>query len=158
MEFNEDRNTALNFLQEHPLGVVSTQNSKGDADLAVVYFFTEKDFTTYFVTKTVTRKFRNIIDQGKATLLAYDEDSLTSVEVQGQVRHVHDTAEIAQALEHFSSVALSRKGGYWVPPVSQIEGLGNFAVCKLHPKSVLFTQYATDLNDGGMPRQLSFNS
>jgi uncharacterized pyridoxamine 5'-phosphate oxidase family protein len=155
MQFIEERNEALNFLQDNPLGVLSTINGSHFPEMAPIYFFVESDFSCSFLTKTNTRKFRNLSENEKAALLTFSEETLTTVEVQGRLSTEHDPLRIAQILEAFAALALSRKGAYWVPPVSQIEN-GAFAVCTLKAEGVLYTSYATELADPGVPRQLSF--
>ena len=155
MEFSQDRNDALNFLQEHPLGTLSTINEAHVPELAAVYFIAHKDFSCLFVTKVGTRKFKNVAAHPSASLLTYDEELLYSVEVTGEVEILHEALEVAQAIEQFQEVASARHAQYWIPPVSQLQA-GQYAVCKLAPKAVHVHSYATDLESDALPRQLSF--
>lgn len=155
MKFSIERNDALNFLQEHPLGTLATTNEKGTPELAAVYFFTEKNFTCYFVTKAHTRKLKNIEIHPDASLLSYDEELLYSVEVSGEATIVRDPLEIAQAIERFQEIASARHAQYWIPPISQLQA-GQYIVCKLLPSEVHIYSYATDLQSSDLPQHLSF--
>ena len=155
MEFSQDRNDALNFLQDHPLGTLSTINEVQSPELAAVYFIADKDFSCVFITKVGTRKFKNITTNPSASLLSYSEELLYSVEVAGEVEVLKDTLEIAKAIEAFQEVASARHAQYWIPPVSQLQA-GQYAVCKLVPTVVHIHSYATDLDSDALPRQLSF--
>jgi len=155
MEFSQERNDALNFLQDHPLGTLSTISQTQKPELAAVYFITRKDFSCLFVTKVGTRKFKNITAHPSGSLLSYSEDLLYSVEVAGEVEIIKDTLEVAKAIESFQEVASARHAQYWIPPVSQLQA-GQYAVCKLVPAAVHIHSYATDLDSDALPRQLSF--
>jgi hypothetical protein len=110
-----------------------------------VYFTIDKDFSCYFVTKEATRKFQNIHERTVASLLCGREDDLTTVELTGNAEVVMDTAQIVSIVERFQDVAMSRKSGYWVPPVSQLNA-GYYVVCKFVPHTVQMNTYASDSN------------
>ena len=155
MKFTNERNDALNFLQEHPLGTLATINSDGLPQLCATYFFTEKDFTCYFVTKNETRKCKNIIANPKSVLFSYAEDELVSVEVVGNAEVVVDAALIADIIGKFGNFVLHRKAGYWIPPISQLDA-GQYVVCKLIPTDINFNGYINDLESAALPWRVSF--
>jgi len=146
MAYNIEKTEAWNFLQEHPLGTLATINKTGTPELAAIYFFTENDFSCFFVTKVETRKFKNSLEQPMATLLSFDEDTIASIEIQGQVEIITDTADITRIIQKFQELALLRKRGYWIPPVSQLDA-GQYVVCKLVPQHILFNTYVSDSED-----------
>jgi len=155
MQFSQERNDALNFLQEHPLGSLATINEQGSPELAAVYFYTEKDFSSYFVTKANTRKLANITQHPLTSLLSYDEELLYSVELTGIAELLRDPAAVSQAIEKFQMIAASRHAQYWIPPISQLQA-GQYVVCMLKPEAVHVHNYATDLQSSDLPQQLSF--
>lgn len=155
-EFTSEMSTAWNHLQEHPLGTLATINKMGLPELATVYLFVENDFTCYFVTKTSTRKFQNLLMHADASILSYDENELTSVELAGKVEVITDASTIIPIIEKFQHVVSDRKAGYWIPPISQLDA-GQYAVCKLVPTAVQVHIFAKKPNDPLLPKQLSFN-
>jgi hypothetical protein len=147
MEFSLERNDALNFLQEHPLGVLTTLSGAMLPESSAVYFAAKPDLSCLFTTKTRTRKFANIENGSPAVLFSFSEDHLASAELRGRVEVVLDTMEIAHAIEAMNGVVSSRKAGYWVPPIAQIEA-GEYVVCRLIPEAVRFSRFVQDLTSG----------
>lgn len=143
MAYNIEKTEAWNFLQKHPLGTIATINQSGVPEVAAVYFFTENDFSCFFVTKVGTRKFQNSLERQVATLLSFDEEELVSVEIPGQVEIITEIAAITRIIEKFEDLVLMRKKGYWVPPISQIDA-GQYVVCKLIPQVVYLNTFVSD--------------
>jgi uncharacterized pyridoxamine 5'-phosphate oxidase family protein len=144
--YASDRTGALHFLKDHPIGVLATLGAENVPELSTIYFFIQSDFLCYFVTKTETRKYHNFLAKQKATLLAYDEEKLATVEMSGEVETVTDIVKATEIIESFQDLVLSRKVGYWVPPIAQLER-GNYAVCRLVPATVRFHQFASPQGD-----------
>ncbi len=156
MEFTIEKNDALNFLEDNPLGTLATIRPDGRADLAVIYFYVKKDFSCCFVTKVLTRKYKNILTAPHATLLVHNEKELTSVEITGSVEVMRDTIAIAQAIEEFNRVVASRRvEEYWAPPISQMSA-GQYAVCKLVPDTVRSCRFKVPGADVDVPLCRSF--
>lgn len=155
MEFTLERNDALNFLQGNPLGALATLNREGLPDVSAIYFFTEKDFTCYFVTKSDTRKYQNCLKNPNVTLLSFSEKDLISVEINGTVETVVDTLEVARSVERFQDRVSTRKAGYWIPPISQLKA-GSYVVCKLIPTVIRFNNFAANIQDPSVPVQVIF--
>jgi hypothetical protein len=155
MEFSLQRNDAVNFLQEHPVGVLTTLNAAMIPESSAIYFAADARFSCLFTTKTQTRKFSNIQNGSPAVILSFSEGKLASAEVQGTIEVIVDAMEIAHAIEQFNTIVASRKMGYWVPPIAQIEA-GEYVVCRLVPKTVRFNQFAHAFGDGDDARQAVF--
>ena len=132
-----EKTDALHFVQEHQVGVLATVSNDAVPELSTIYFFTQNDFITHFVTKTQTRKYHNFLAKRVATLLVYDEEELASAELSGEVETVTDIPKAVEVIEAFQELVLARGSGYWVPPIAQLE-MGHYAVCKLVPRSVRF--------------------
>jgi pyridoxine/pyridoxamine 5'-phosphate oxidase len=145
-----------NFLNANQLGTLATVNSKGAPDLSAIYFFVDENFSCFFVTKTETRKYINTQTNHNASLLIYNEVDLLSIEIKGVVEIVTEAGQVASAIQKFQALALTRKVGYWIPPISQLDA-GQYAVCRLTPEVVNVNNYTKDLNNPELPSQLSFN-
>jgi hypothetical protein len=144
--YASDKAGTLLFLQDHPIGVLATIGANNIPELSTIYFFIQSDFLCYFVTKTETRKYHNFLAKQTASLLAYDEEKLATAEMVGEVETVTDLVKAAQIIESFQELVLSRKVGYWVPPIAQIER-GDYAVCRLVPSNIRFHQFAGPESD-----------
>lgn len=157
MEFDSTRNDALNFLQSNPLGALATINASNIPDVSAIYFFVEKDFSCYFVTKVETRKFKNSVDKKVATLLSFDEEALVSAEVTGLVEVIAEQSEVSRIIEAFQALASARKAHYWVPPISLLTA-GQYVVCKLVASRVTFSNFSSNADKPeSAAHQVSFN-
>jgi len=151
-----NRQVAWNFLNANQLGTLATINSDGAPDLSAIYFFIDHNFACYFVTKTETRKYKNTQANPQASLLVYNEEDLLSFEIKGRVEVVKDKFLITNSIKNFQTLALTRKVGYWIPPISQLEA-GQYAVCCLMPEIVNVNNYTKDPASSALPNQLSFS-
>jgi len=149
------KDSTYTFLSHFPLGTIATVNEMGAPEAVAVYFYTERDFTLYFVTKAETRKLQNILRRPTATILSYDEASLTSVELTGNVEIIRDAVEFAQVIEKFHSIASSRRVQYWLPPIAQIDA-GNYVACKLLPTSIYYRSFSKDVAGTIVPQEAIF--
>ncbi len=136
----------LAFLRAHPLGTLITIGARGVPEPSAIYFCTEKDFTVYLVTKSLTKKFKNVSRRPKVTLYVYDEGSYTTVTAQGKCAQVTDSLEFAQAIEKFQDIAGQGKSNAWIPPVAQIAA-GQYVACAIHPTSIRMRRYAPSLEN-----------
>lgn len=143
MEFNKERNDALQFLREHPIGVLATRNADGSLTQSAIYFSAESDFTCYTVTKVGTRKFANMDERQEVSLYVFEEKAPASIELAGIAAIIGDGAEAASALAKYEAVASARKPGYWLPPIAQINA-GDYVVYKILPASILYRVFSAD--------------
>lgn len=152
----EVRAQAHKFLESHPVGTLSTISILDIPEVSTIYFFTDSDFTLYFLTKILTRKMRNLSIRPVGTIVSFDESELTSVEITGKVDVVHDTITRARIIDTFHRVITERKMHYWIPPIAQLEA-GAYALCKLTPTMVHYRKFTLEKEPSSPPTQISFN-
>ncbi len=128
------------FVLRNPLATIATINQEGDAELAGVYLCPDQDDVYYFVTRSSSRKFMNIMRTHQATVLCMGEEELTMVEMDGRVDAVTDTEVSARAVAAFQKISAARKKEYWVPPVSQLPG-DHFIVMRFVPGRITYTHF-----------------
>ncbi|MCA9325341.1 hypothetical protein KDA23_04735, partial [Candidatus Saccharibacteria bacterium] len=107
------------------------------------------------VTKSDTRKCKNVLERASGALLSFCESTLTSAEVSGELQVLYDPLEVTQAIERFEEMAEARKPGCWVPPIAQVKA-GQYVVLKLLPRVILYRSYATTKNAKTKPREFRF--
>lgn len=139
----KDESKIFSFLREFPLGTLATINVSGVPEVVVVYLLVEQDLSIFFVTKALTRKFKNIVRNPAVAILVYDERTLTSVEITGKVHVVEDTIEFARVIDKFHNVVSKRKGSTWLPPIAQI-GAGDYVACMLRPRHITHRVFTND--------------
>jgi len=150
-----DRAAIIKFIQSRPIATIASVNEHGAPESAPIFFFIEDDFACTFVTKVETRKYRNFLQRPSASLLVVDEQQFALAEIKGLVETVDDPHTVIKMIEKFQELVGSQKGGYRVPPLSQISA-GKYVVCKLFPNIVTFRSF-DPAGDGTLPVELSFN-
>ncbi len=127
-----EKKAIVSFLRRHPLGTFATVEGTGVAELSSVYVHVDEDLMLYFITKTKTRKIKNILLNNNASFFVSDEESFTTVELTGKVAIIHDTLEFAKIYDSFHSLFESRPGPQWLPPIVQISA-GKCVACIFTP-------------------------
>lgn len=144
------------FLENNNLGTLATLSENSEINLATLFFMAGEDYSLYFVTKTATRKFNNIINNPKSTILIVDGEELVSVESVGRTEVITDSNVVIDVITKFQSVVLDTRIGYWIPPVSQLDG-GQFAVCRHTPSNIEYRRFLGGDNALQSPHSISIN-
>jgi uncharacterized pyridoxamine 5'-phosphate oxidase family protein len=145
--------TIVSFLQKYPLGALSTVNEKGHPELASIYLRVEDTLTMFFVTRTKTRKLKNILANPQVAFIASDEATLTTVEVSGKAYLVEDTMEFARVYDAFHTLFASRPGKRRLPPIVQIQA-GKYVACKLIPEQITHRSFSTGARNTKSPKEI----
>ena len=85
------RERVRKFLTEEIVGVVSTVNTKGYPESAIVYYVIDDSFNIYFTTYSNSRKYRNIKERGVAAFLVANVSAPQTVQVEGDIVEMHAT-------------------------------------------------------------------
>lgn len=144
------------FLERNPLGTLATLAPDGRVALATLFFLKGEGLMSFFVTKTTTRKYENILKNPQGTVLVSNVEELTTLELSGRIEVVTDSATIIDTITRFQALAQKSKAGYWVPPASQVIG-DQFVVCKHIPDHVDFKQFSTENDVSTTPRYILFD-
>lgn len=105
---------AMDFLQKHELGVLSTIERTGSISGAVIYY-TMIDEKPYFMTKLESRKASNILGNQHIALTVYDEDSVQTVQLQGIVELISDLERIEQVTALITRPRTYKDGSHRAP-------------------------------------------
>lgn len=128
------------FLTSQPVGVISTVNSKGRPHAAVVYFNVNEDLSLTFLTKIDTQKYRNLKRNNHVMIVAYEQESQTTVQVEGQAINITDTPEAEEVFKRtLQSVEKTSESG--VPPISKLHA-GHYVAYKIVPSQIRMAVFA----------------
>lgn len=95
------KNLLTNLLEENLFCVVSSVNSMGCSESAVVAFTSFSDLKIAFQTPNTTRKYRNIkLNQKVSIVVGWDEKKLVTVQYEGIARELIDEKEINEVRKH----------------------------------------------------------
>ncbi len=147
------KETVISFLRKHPFGTIATLTREGHPELASIYTITMDDLVMYFITKTKTRKLKNLLKNEQVAFMVSDERTLTTVEVSGKAFAVSDTMEYAQAFDAYHTLFSSRPGMKWLPPIAQIKS-GVYIACKIIPEHITYRTFSATKTKGSKPMEI----
>ena len=124
-----------------PLGVISTVNESGKPESASVYYICDKALNIFFVTRSESRKYKNLQKNLNASFVITSEHPPKTIQLEGTASEVTDPEE---QLTYFDKLVAKASESNLMPPVTQtVAGemvfmklsttwarLGNFEVMK----------------------------
>lgn len=130
-----------------PLGVVSTVSDGGKPESASLYYIKDDALNIFFVTRSGSRKYKNILKNPNVSFVITSEHPPKTVQLEGTAREVIDAHE---QVEFFDKLVAKASESNLMPPVSQmVEGemvfmkittswarFGNFEIMKEGDKFV----------------------
>lgn len=116
---DENKTRALKFLQEHESAVISTISSEGELESAFVFYFADDAFNLYLMTKRMTRKAKNVLENGKAAFVVVDESTMTTLQGSGEASEVVDSESNQEIFSKLIRV-IARNVKDWPPPISKL--------------------------------------
>ena len=121
------KQSALNFLREHHVGVLATTSPGGKPHAAAVSYLVDDYFNLYLITRRGTRKFQNMVRKSRvAMVVGTDIASPVTAQIDGEAELLdEDQWQIVTDL----SAAARRIGSYWWP-IFRIPG-GNFEIFRV---------------------------
>jgi general stress protein 26 len=136
---SESNKIIYDFLQNNPVGVLATADSQGMPHAATIYFHVDEDFNTTFTTKKDTRKNTNIMQNANVSLVAYDAETQTTVEIIGTAENIDDANESQETFDSMlrASMLTSEAG---IPPINKLSA-GDFVAYKIKPKQIKMAVY-----------------
>lgn len=144
--------SALTFLKEHDIAVLSTADRDGNVHGAVVCYVVLEDDRIYIVTKSETRKAHDMFAHGQVALTVFDASSAQTVQLEGAAQLEGDRATKDRAYQ-----AIVRpqpyKGEVHLPPVTTLHE-GGFVVFRITPTDMRFTDYKQRYHDDLSARDL----
>lgn len=149
IEVEKRKPLILGFFRQHPLAVVSTVSQEGVPNSSCVYQWIDEDLTTYFVTTDQTRKINNIQAGSKVSVLAYDENVLISSQIHGIAELLSADGENEKITNEIRNIIVSRKSGYFAPPIEQLPG-EKYVLVKVKPLAANFANYSAS-SDSEVP-------
>jgi general stress protein 26 len=95
------RDEALSFLVNHDAGVLATVSRDGQPGARIVYYTCDDFFNVYFMTLKTTRKVADLAANGRAAFVVADQEVPKSIQLEGNVADLTDTATVDPLLTDF---------------------------------------------------------
>lgn len=98
------------------LGTISTISSNIKPEAASIYFVFDKNLNIFFITRKESRKYKNILNNNRASFVITTEKPPKTVQLEGVVE---ETSTKEQGT-HFSNLIATASRHNFMPPVSQL--------------------------------------
>lgn len=132
------RDEALSFLVNHDTGVLATASLTGEPHARLIYYTCDDAFNVYFITLKKTRKVADIAVNNKAAFVVSEEEIPRTLQLEGTVSDLSDTATVDPLLTDFVHRLLSHKK-YGIP-LFHFDG-GEFKFYKFTPTWVQWGEF-----------------
>lgn len=121
-EYTPHMNTKTTIMEElasinQPLGVISTTNEHGNPQSASVYYINDEDLNIFFVTRSESRKYKNIQKNPHVAFTITREHPPITIQLEGTAAEVIDVIE---QNEYFQNLVAKATESTFMPPVSQM--------------------------------------
>lgn len=128
---NTTEQDALAFLANEKLAVLSTRAEDDSIDATAVYFAVDEHLNFYVMTKTDTRKFRNMKAHPGVSLTIASDEHMKTIEVKGEAEPLEFTVDSENKLAELITKAQGNRGA-WMPPVARLQA-GEFVILRITP-------------------------
>ncbi len=135
-----DKEVIFTFLENHRLGTLCTVSRDGGPDGAAVYYFIDKGFNIFFITKTNTEKYKEIRQNPDVVLVVVDENTKDIAKIRGKASALTDQKVITGLFEKLADKLNTGETFDTVLPILKREG-GNISAIKITCKSIRMSRY-----------------
>ncbi|CAN5398499.1 hypothetical protein BH09PAT4_BH09PAT4_00440 [soil metagenome] len=144
--FPEREARIFQFLRDHPVGVLSMVTPENAPHGSVIYFALGQDQTIGFITKRLTRKYRNLSSDNQVMLTCFEATTQTTVNILGHAKETRDAFEVNAIAGAVMGASLkTTKAG--IPPISKLKA-GAFTAFKITPTSLHMAVYGRSERGG----------
>jgi general stress protein 26 len=110
----DKRDDALSFLVAHTLGVLATVSDENTPHARSIYYTCDDSFNVYFITLANTRKVADLKKNPHAAFDVSEHNIPRTIQMEGIVTDLTDTATIDATLSDLVEVLMSQKP-YGIP-------------------------------------------
>lgn len=142
---------AFDFITENRAAALATVDGSSLPHVAYVYCAPDKSLNVYFSTRAFGQKFENLLNRPNVAMAFSNEESLTTIQLQGVAERVDDV-EQEQSIMHELLVLRYNDPNWPLPPMQLFEkGFTNeVAVIKITPSRMTLADFSDpDKRDEG---------
>lgn len=139
MEKAEAKHKVKDFLTKNPVGVLSTAGGDSAPYSTTIYFVTDDNLNVYFLSKAETQKIKNIQDNNKIMLVAFEAKTQTNVQISGSAYEEKDGPSLQNIFKEILEVTRNTSNAE-VPPISKLFA-GAYVVYKIKPAQINYSVY-----------------
>lgn len=135
------------YLKSLAVAVLSTVGENSKPHAAVIYFIADSELHFYFLTKSDTRKSKNLEKHENAALTIFDSQSPKTIQATGQVTEVEDPKMYVAVMNKISEENAKGNNFYWPPPLSKLDSNGDLVLYKFTPDWLRFADFTEDTKE-----------
>lgn len=128
----------VEYVKDHPVVVVGTVDKNSQPFGAAVYAYASSAKLVYFITKSETQKFKNILYNPKVSITIVDHTDNSSLQAHGTAQVVSDDKTIETVMRNM--VKVYAQGVDWLPPLSKIQA-GSYEVIAVELSHARLAKY-----------------
>ena len=98
MDEQQKKQLLKEFINTHPLMVLSTVDESGAAHAAPVFVVGDDNFNFWFITPVETKKYLNILKNPEVVLTAVDEDQVTTLHMRAKATSSDNLSDVLALL------------------------------------------------------------
>lgn len=136
---SERQQRMYDFLTDTPVGVLATVDPNGCPHGAVIYFTVDKQFNLFFLTKTGTKKYDNLIRNDQVMLIVHEPVSQSVAQVIGKTFEIKDSYEVNRVAQRIFEISL-RTSEAGVPPINKLHA-GAYTAFLITPLQIRMAVY-----------------
>lgn len=138
-KFSDREQRIYDFLTTHPIAVLSSVDPSGEPHGTVIYYTLNQDFQLFFITRTGTKKYDNLIRNNHAMLTIFDPRTQTTVQVTGIAEEIIDSYEVNNIAGSITGISLKTSEGGLLP-ITKLEE-GEFTAFQVKPVQIRMAVY-----------------
>lgn len=148
---NSTLNSIVNFIKNNPLSVISTVDPNNKANGASMYIVSDDKLNAYFLTKTNTRKYQNIMNNPSVAFTSHLESGLTTLQMIGDAAPINPAEDDNQKIYALFEGIREKIVNYSLP-ISKLNA-GEYVIFKVNVDHALLTEYKQEDITEGLSRK-----
>lgn len=139
---HEPKDEMMKFLKTHAIGHFTTLTADGKPYASTVYYYINSMMDIFIITLEETDKYKNIRKNSDVALVITDDESLQTVQIQGNATEVVDPA-IRMAIVEQLAIIQARSKSSWPPPITKLNK-GKLHLIKVTPSWIRFSDFKAE--------------
>ena len=134
---------AVDFLNSHNTGVVTTVSKQGELWSSTVYYVSDEHSDIYFFTKNDTRKYHNLSEDSRIAFIVYDQKERETFQLSGEATVVTEQKIINLIYNKLQRATPLESRPL---PIEKLLNAGEYTLIKITAKQTNFVDYSKPAN------------
>jgi general stress protein 26 len=135
------------FLTPLAIAVLSTSTKDGIPHAAIIYFLPDEELNFYFLTKSDTKKSKNLERNNRAALTIVDPKSPRTIQATGEVSEIEEPEMYTKIMEKIAEENAKGNSFYWPPPLSKLDSEGDLILYRFQPDWLRYADFTESTSE-----------